>query len=208
MLRAFNLLPCLPVINDSELFSLRVRQCIALPEISLTNCPILVLALQPEPDGPVAALAVDAHNLHVLLFVPHVRVVPVEPKHDHLPPAVHAYLVYNVQVLLLLLRDLAQEVRLFADLPEEGALAAPALVHPVDVDVLVLGGGHELLALSVVEKGQHALVVVRLQLLVGLLLFRIGGVVEHEEVALGVACHQQVVGPQVGCADELRLDRD
>ena len=73
-----------------------------------------MLTLKSELDGTIPSLAVHTHDLHVLLLIPDVGIVPIEPKHHAFSGAtVKLQLIYNVQVLLLLLRHLSQIIPLF-----------------------------------------------------------------------------------------------
>jgi hypothetical protein len=72
---------CLPIVNYGKYICLRVCQDITFAKISLTYCALYILTLKSELDGSIPALAVDAHYLHVLLLIPYVGIVPVEPKH-------------------------------------------------------------------------------------------------------------------------------
>lgn len=136
----------LPIVNYSEHICLGVCEYIAFAKISLTYRALYILTLKSELDGTIPTLAVDTHYLHVLLLIPYVGIVPVEPKHHAFAgPPVKLQLLYYVQILLLLLRHLRQVIPLVSPrltlFGKKHALEAHpglALIEPVHIHMLVL----------------------------------------------------------------------
>ena len=91
-----------PIVAYRELIGMRKHKSIALSKISRCYLGVVVLSLKSESDRPVPALAIYAHDLHVLVLIPHVSIVAMKSKHDHFVPYLMcANLIYYVQVLLL-----------------------------------------------------------------------------------------------------------